>query len=407
MAWFAILMVGAYGACVRAAPGDNCAAPIIVQLPANLPYADLHQYTCGRSNDYGDTDTCLYGFAGGEDIIYELQVTHAVEVEITMDPKGQPWTAVVLALACPPMEGSCIAYAADDGNEPRVLACLNLPPGTYTLMIDCWPTAPFGDCIPDFDLYISACELPRGACCVESTCVGTLTQAACTAAGGTWYAGFECLSFACPIELPTLPESASTAYAIATAPFSATLLTWAAMSDGPPGSCNSPPASTMQNDVWFRYTPAQAGPRSLTVQYQEYDGLTVVYSGPDADALTELYCLNSGSAGAPDSDTLAWTVAAGTTYWFQVGDYGVNPGGGNTLLALTAAPAFGAGDMNCDGKVDFGDINPFVLLLSNPAAWQAVFAGCPTSVGDINGDSQVNFGDINPFVNCLTTGHCP
>ena len=60
------------------------------------------------------------------------------------------------------------------------------------------------------------------------------------------------------------------------------------------------------------------------------------------------------------------------------------------------------GDVNCDGNIDFGDINPFVLLLTNPAAWQAQYPTCPMSNGDINEDGVVNFGDINPFVRLLT-----
>jgi len=60
------------------------------------------------------------------------------------------------------------------------------------------------------------------------------------------------------------------------------------------------------------------------------------------------------------------------------------------------------GDLNCDGSVGFGDINPFVLVLSNPSAWQAAYPGCELLYGDINGDGSVNFGDINPFVALLT-----
>jgi hypothetical protein len=57
------------------------------------------------------------------------------------------------------------------------------------------------------------------------------------------------------------------------------------------------------------------------------------------------------------------------------------------------------GDLNCDGIVDFGDINPFVLYLSNFAQWQLSYPGCPPENGDINGDgSYPSFGDINPFV---------
>jgi hypothetical protein len=57
-----------------------------------------------------------------------------------------------------------------------------------------------------------------------------------------------------------------------------------------------------------------------------------------------------------------------------------------------------AGDLNCDGVVDFGDINPFVLILSNFAAWQQTYPGCPWQNGDIDGNGGVGFEDINPFV---------
>ena len=61
------------------------------------------------------------------------------------------------------------------------------------------------------------------------------------------------------------------------------------------------------------------------------------------------------------------------------------------------------GDVNCDGSVNFADINPFVLLLSNPSAWQDAYPGCPLLNGDINTDGSVNFSDINPFVHLLSS----
>jgi hypothetical protein len=65
------------------------------------------------------------------------------------------------------------------------------------------------------------------------------------------------------------------------------------------------------------------------------------------------------------------------------------------------------GDMNCDGQVDFADINPFVLRLANPAAYFAAYPDCPNENGDINGDNAVDFGDINPFVSLLSNNPLP
>jgi len=65
-------------------------------------------------------------------------------------------------------------------------------------------------------------------------------------------------------------------------------------------------------------------------------------------------------------------------------------------------PASGLpGDMNCDGLVDFGDINPFVLAMTDPAGYQMAFPDCDIMNGDINGDGLFDFGDINPFVSLL------
>jgi hypothetical protein len=66
-----------------------------------------------------------------------------------------------------------------------------------------------------------------------------------------------------------------------------------------------------------------------------------------------------------------------------------------------------AADMNCDGVAGFSDINPFVQAVTNPTAWQAAYPGCDPRVGDINCDGtygQLSFGDINPFVALLSGG---
>jgi hypothetical protein len=73
-----------------------------------------------------------------------------------------------------------------------------------------------------------------------------------------------------------------------------------------------------------------------------------------------------------------------------------------TLVERLAADAL-PGDLNCDGTVDFADINPFVLALTDPAAYAAAFPNCAIASGDINGDGSVDFGDINPFVALLTS----
>jgi hypothetical protein len=60
------------------------------------------------------------------------------------------------------------------------------------------------------------------------------------------------------------------------------------------------------------------------------------------------------------------------------------------------------GDMNCDGAIDFGDINPFVLALSDPAGYAQQYPNCDINNGDINGSGGVGLDDINPFVALLS-----
>lgn len=71
---------------------------------------------------------------------------------------------------------------------------------------------------------------------------------------------------------------------------------------------------------------------------------------------------------------------------------------------LTICP----GDLNCDDQIDFADINPFVLALSNWQAWKQTYPDCPEKNADINGDGLYGgpngFGDINPFVALLASG---
>lgn len=74
-------------------------------------------------------------------------------------------------------------------------------------------------------------------------------------------------------------------------------------------------------------------------------------------------------------------------------------------FTFTVGPSACVGDLNCDGTINFGDINPFVTYLSNFAAWQGEYPGCNEGNGDINCDGTYgtsSFEDINPFVSLMT-----
>jgi hypothetical protein len=68
------------------------------------------------------------------------------------------------------------------------------------------------------------------------------------------------------------------------------------------------------------------------------------------------------------------------------------------------------GDSNCDGGVDFDDIDCFVSALIGEDSWNGCGHGenCTyAGANDINQDGSVDFDDIDPFVECLINGGCP
>ncbi len=101
--------------------------------------------------------------------------------------------------------------------------------------------------------------------------------------------------------------------------------------------------------------------------------------------------------------------AAGHTQWLNFRLFaggGIVPNVvGNNVSAwdnICIGPGVGTGDMNCDGVINFGDINPFVMILSDPNGYLAAYPACCVQNGDINMDGVVNFDDINPFVALLS-----
>ncbi len=71
-------------------------------------------------------------------------------------------------------------------------------------------------------------------------------------------------------------------------------------------------------------------------------------------------------------------------------------------LEITVTPDFVPGDANGDGFLDFGDIEPFVLALTDPEAYAIMFPDVnPDIVLDFDGDGVFTFGDIEGFVDAL------
>ncbi len=68
------------------------------------------------------------------------------------------------------------------------------------------------------------------------------------------------------------------------------------------------------------------------------------------------------------------------------------------------------GDANCDGGINWRDIDYFVAAMSGEQSWRDMFLpgtpGCTYANNDVNGDGVVNWRDIDPFVAVMGTS-CP
>ncbi len=100
---------------------------------------------------------------------------------------------------------------------------------------------------------------------------------------------------------------------------------------------------------------------------------------------------------------LAAFQLGGAPALYVAGNFDVAGTKGAGGLAVWACPVTTTpGDLDCNGYVDFDDINPFVLAISDPAAYAAAYPDCNFMNGDCNSDGLVDFDDINPFVVLLS-----
>jgi parallel beta-helix repeat protein len=61
------------------------------------------------------------------------------------------------------------------------------------------------------------------------------------------------------------------------------------------------------------------------------------------------------------------------------------------------------GDLNCDGAVDVNDIAPFVLVLTDPAAYQVQHPDCDPNLADLDVSDTADGEDIQLFIDALLT----
>ncbi len=126
-------------------------------------------------------------------------------------------------------------------------------------------------------------------------------------------------------------------------------------------------------------TPAVTLAQGLTIDWSVVAGGGGMWSAGNSLTL-------SGTVGQPCLDTSltmngpTLTVTGG--FWA-----GINP--------------YAIGDMNCDGYLNFDDINPFVTAVVGQGDYEDQYPDCHWLNADTDHNGVVNFDDIEGFVNLL------
>ncbi len=152
----------------------------------------------------------------------------------------------------------------------------------------------------------------------------------------------------------------------------------------PPEIAQDPAGLSLRVGQTAVFTVAAGGSEPLEYQWRK-DGVPLVDGGRFSGVLSAE--LTIGPLELTDSG--AYDVLVGNAC-------------GAAVSAAAVLSVWAAGDMNCDGVVNFGDINPLVEALTDPGAYVQLFPGCNALNGDLNGDNALGFADINLFVTLLT-----
>jgi hypothetical protein len=138
----------------------------------------------------------------------------------------------------------------------------------------------------------------------------------------------------------------------------------------------------------------------------------------DGSNVEELYVVGANR----NPDGIGLDLAAGKVYWGQItelfenisklmrmnldgsqpedvtaSDFGLIPD-----VTLGPTHSFARGDLNCDGVINFDDINAFVLALTDISGYLEQYPACNRNLADCNLDGYVDFNDINAFVAILS-----
>ncbi len=136
-------------------------------------------------------------------------------------------------------------------------------------------------------------------------------------------------------------------------------------------------------------------PLQVAIDVSPAGVLTVYVNAVQIFQGVELSLAKTGTAGRT-RQWLGWVENA-------VGFAGESMTVDNFTNVLRALPKYCAGDVDCDGDVDFFDIDPLVTALNGEADYLMAHPTCLWLNGDCDGNAAVDFFDIDPFVARLSS----
>lgn len=161
---------------------------------------------------------------------------------------------------------------------------------------------------------------------------------------------------------------------------------------------------------WTRYVTTLAG--GTHVLKWEYTKDYSQSSGSDAAWIDDFELRDDQTAWTdiaaqtpPGATATPWTPpAAGDRYKVRVrADYGgsYGPWDESDDVFRVSEPGYPPGDLDCNGRIDFADIDPLVVALAGQGPYEAAYPDCIWLNADCNGDGRVDFADIDAFVALL------
>ncbi len=140
-------------------------------------------------------------------------------------------------------------------------------------------------------------------------------------------------------------------------------------------------------DELYRYDAADPNRRRLLTNVLNSSSSLVV-----APNQVELYVADTNYLFAVDAET----GAVREIHYFDTPPQGSFGGYG---IAVYVPPV--SGDVNCDGVMDAGDIEPFITALLDRAAYETRWPHCDADRADLNADGAIDAFDIEPFIALL------